>query len=114
MLTDGFDSGSTHTWRQAADEISRADVAVYAIQYASDFGARTPRDLYRLLEESGGAWFGEPKGDYTRILGRLENDLRRRYVLAIRPDTTRPGVHTLKVDTTHPEWRVRARKAYVR
>ena len=29
ILTGGFDSGSTHTWRQAADEAHRADATVY-------------------------------------------------------------------------------------
>jgi hypothetical protein len=32
ILTDGFDTGSTHTWRQAAVEAHRADATVYAIQ----------------------------------------------------------------------------------
>src|SRR5262249_47439848 len=38
LLTDGFDSGSTHSWRQAAEASNRADAPVYAIQYRSEFG----------------------------------------------------------------------------
>jgi hypothetical protein len=39
ILTDGFDSGSARTWRQAADEAHKADTTVYAIQYPSPTGA---------------------------------------------------------------------------
>ena len=76
--------------------------------------AKAPVDLYRMLEESGGAWFGEPKGNYSHNVARMESDLRHRYVPAIHPDTTRRGRHELRVETNRPEWRVRARKAYVR
>ncbi len=30
-LTDGFDSGSWFTWRQAVDQAFREDTAIYAI-----------------------------------------------------------------------------------
>src|ERR1019366_7388574 len=49
ILTDGFDSGSTHSWRQAADAANRADASVYAIQYRSAFGRNFAPDLYRLV-----------------------------------------------------------------
>jgi hypothetical protein len=38
FLTDGFDSGSTHSWHQAVDAANSADAVVYAIQYRSGFG----------------------------------------------------------------------------
>ena len=113
ILTDGFDTGSTHTWRQAADEVDRAEASVYAIQYRSDLGGRFAPDLYRLLEESGGAWFGPPAGEYDNIVSRMEADLRRRYVLGFRPDAARGKVrHDVRVEVTRPDLKVRARKAY--
>ena len=60
VLTDGFDTGSPHTWRQAVDEAQRAEASVYAIQYQSKFGGRHAPDLYRLVEEAGGTWFPAP------------------------------------------------------
>jgi VWFA-related protein len=114
ILTDGFDTGSTHTWREAADEIARAEAAVYAIQYRSGLGGRFAPDLYRLLEESGGAWFGAPAGEeYGPIVSRIETDLRRRYVLGFRPDAAGGRVrHEVRVEVTRPDLVVRARKAY--
>jgi VWFA-related protein len=113
ILTDGFDSGSTHTWRQAADEVHRADASVYAIQYRSGPGGRFAPDLYRLVDEAGGATFDPPKGDVHAIVSRIESDLRRRYVLAFRPERLSGKVrHDVRVETTRPELTVRARKTY--
>lgn len=115
VLTDGFDTGSTHTWREAADEVARAETSVYAIQYQSNLGGRYARDLLALLEESGGAWFGAPAGKYDPIVSRIEADLRNRYVLGFKPDTVdlRPR-HEIRIELPRPDLRVRARKAYIR
>lgn len=67
ILTDGFDSGSSHSWRQAADAANRADASVYAIQYRSAFGGNYAPDLYRLVAEAGGTWFGAPNGHTGRL-----------------------------------------------
>jgi len=113
ILTDGFDTGSTHTWRQAADEVERAEASVYAIQYQSSLGGKFAPDLYRLLEESGGVWFGSPAGKYDAIVSRIETDLRRRYVLGFRPDALSGELrHDVRVEVTRPDLTVRARKAY--
>lgn len=113
ILTDGFDTGSTHTWRQAADETHKADATVYAIHYASVFGGNFAPDLARLIAETGGATFGAPKGDYTAIIARLEADLRRRYVLGFRPERLSGKVrHEVDVEVTRPDLTVRARKTY--
>ena len=113
ILTDGFDSGSTHTWRQAVDEAQRADTAVYAIQYRSGFGGRFAPDLYRLVEEGGGTWFPAPGGEYGPIVSRIETDLRRRYVLGVRPERSSGRArHEVRVEVTRPGLSVRARKTY--
>jgi Ca-activated chloride channel family protein len=113
ILTDGFDSGSTYTWRQAADEAHKADSAVYAIQYASGFGGRFAPDLYRMVEETGGATFRAPRGEYGPIVSRLETDLRRRYVIGFRPEKLSGKIrHDVRVEATRPELSVRARKVY--
>jgi VWFA-related protein len=113
ILTDGFDTGSSHTWRQAADEAHRAGGAVYALQYPGGFGGRFAPDLYRLVEESGGATFQAPHGDYGPIVSRIETDLRRRYVLGFRPERLSGKIrHDVRVEVTRPDVTVRARKVY--
>ena len=114
LLTDGFDSGSTRTWKQAADEAQAAGASVYAIQYRSDLGGSFAPLLYRLITETGGTWFSPPEGSYGDILSRLDTDLRRRYVLGFRPEKlhfNKPR-HDVRVEVTRPELTVRARKVY--
>jgi Ca-activated chloride channel family protein len=113
ILTDGFDSGSSHSWRQAADEALKADGAVYAIQYPGGFGGRFAPDLYRLVAEAGGATFQAPQGDLEPIVSRIETDLRRRYVLGFHPERLSGRIrHEVRVEVTRPDLSVRARKVY--
>jgi Ca-activated chloride channel family protein len=115
ILTDGFDSGSTHSWNQAADAVSRSDASLYAIQYRSGFGGSFAPDLYRLVRETGGTWFRAPDGEYRQIVSRLETDLRRRYVLGFRPEKlSGKRRHDVRIEVTRPNLSVRARKTYFR
>ena len=114
ILTDGFDSGSSHAWRQAADEAARAATVVYALQYPAASGNRYAPDLYRLVEDAGGAVF-EPSTDQAAILSRIETDLRRRYVLGVQPEQLSGKLrHDIRVEVTRPDLVVRARKTYFR
>jgi hypothetical protein len=92
ILTDGFDTGSTHTWHQAADEAHRADASVYAIQYPSGFGGTFAPDLYRLVGETGGASF-RAGGDY--VSNRLPNRDRP-------PPPLRPGLPARRIEREGP------------
>ncbi|HKA02499.1 MAG TPA: VWA domain-containing protein [Candidatus Solibacter sp.] len=113
MLTDGFDSGSTHTWQQAADEALKAESRVYAIHYASASGNKYAPDLLRLVAETGGASFTAPRGDLAPILTRLEADLRPHYVLGFRPEKLSGKLrHELRVEVALPNVTVRARRTY--
>jgi VWFA-related protein len=115
VLTDGFDSGSTHNWKDAVDAVQRAGASVYAIQYQSEFGRSFAPDLYRMVGETGGTWFRRPVGDYGPIVSRIETDLRRRYVLGFRPEKLSGKVrHDIRIDVTRPDLTVRARKTYFR
>jgi Ca-activated chloride channel family protein len=115
LLTDGFDTGSTHTFAQAIAEAQRADTAVYAIQYPGALGSRYAPDLFRLVSGTAGASFPPPVGNYDSIVTRLETDLRHRYVLAFHPEKlnfNKPQ-HDLRVEVTRPNLNVRARKSYL-
>ncbi len=113
ILTDGLDSGSTKTWRQAADEAAKASTVVYAIQYQSAFGKTFAPDLYRFVGETGGTTFRALGSEYETIVSRLEKDLRRRYVVGFRPERLSGKVrHEVRVKVMRPDLTVRARKTY--
>lgn len=113
ILTDGFDSGSTHTWSQTAQAVTRADASLYAIQYRSAFGGSLALDSYKLVRETGGTRFNPPDGKYSQIVSRMETDLRHRYVLGFRPDRSSGGRHhQIRIEVTRPDLTVRTRKTY--
>jgi len=110
VLTDGIDSGSSHTWREAAEAVQRVDASVSAIEYRSDFGRSYAPELYRLVSDTGGALFRPPKGDYDQIVSRIVADFRRRYVLGFRPEKlTGRNRHEVVVDIERPDLTIRAR-----
>jgi hypothetical protein len=114
LLTDGFDTGSMHSWKEAAAAAQKADTVVYAVQYRSSTGRSYAPDLYRLVAETGGTWFSAPTGDLGPIVARLETDLRRRYVVGFRPERVTFGKvqHEVRVEVTRPDFSVRARRTY--
>jgi len=115
ILTDGFDNTSVHTWRRAADEVHKAEANLYAIQYPPVGGSRFAPDLYRLVAEAGGATLEPPRGDYARMVARIETDLRHRYVLGFRPEVVSGKArHEVRVEVARPGVSVRARRIYFR
>lgn len=115
LLTDGFDSGSTRTWMQAADAVRTAGAMLYAVQYPSESGRSYAPTLYRLITETGGAWFPPPAKQYEAIVSRMETDLRHRYVLGFRPEELSGRMrHDVRVEVTRPDLTVRARTVYFR
>jgi Ca-activated chloride channel family protein len=114
FLTDGIDSGSTHTLNQSLDELHKAGATAYAIHYPSDSGAKFAPDLYRLTAATGGTRFQPPGDAYDPIVTRLQTDLRRRYVLGFRPEQLSFGQvrHQVRVEVTRPDLTVRARNTY--
>jgi len=110
VLTDGFDSGSSHSWRQAAEALQQADSSMYAVQYRSAFGRNYAPDLYRLISDTGGTLFRPPEGAYEQIASRIDADFRRRYVLGFRPEKlTGRNRHEVVVDVLRPDLTIRAR-----
>jgi VWFA-related protein len=116
ILTDGFDTGSTHSVKEAAEEVEWAGTVVYAIQYQSRLGGKYAPDLYALAGETGGTWFSPPRGDYEAIPARMESDLRSHYVVGFRPENLSAGKvrHDVTIEVNRPGLTVRARKTYFR
>ncbi len=115
ILSDGHDTGSTHSFAAARDEVRQSGAVVYAIPYPDSLSPdASNQDLRRLTDESGGMLFDLRGTDYSGIISRIAADLRGRYVLGFRPDSTagetRP--HSLKVEVLRSGATVRARREY--
>lgn len=115
ILSDGNDTGSTHSLDQALAEVQRTDAIVYAIHYPDALSDISSDGLARLASETGGVEFTAPSSDYEAIsdFDRIERDLRSHYVLGIPPSAAADPIHRLRVEVTRPGLAVRARRQYV-
>ncbi len=92
ILSDGNDTGSTHSFDAALEEIRNSGSVVYAVRYPDALGTdASNEDLRRLTDETGGMLFDQPGADYSGIISRIAADLRGRYVLGFRPDSMASG-----------------------
>ena len=101
ILSDGHDTGSTHSFAAALDEVRQSGAVVYAVPYQDSLSPDASNDdLRRLTDESGGVLFDLHDTDYSGIVARIAADLRGRYILGFRPDSTEGETrrHSLKVE----------------
>jgi VWFA-related protein len=115
ILSDGNDTGSTHSLNQALEEAQSSDAIVYAIRYPDGATAPAADGLSQLTRETGGLLFDPPEAGYGEILARIEADLRSRYVIGFHSSAASAGAaaHQLKVEVTRPGLTVRARRQYL-
>jgi VWFA-related protein len=115
ILSDGNDTGSTHSFDEAMEAIHRSGAVVYAVHYRD---AMNPEDraeeLKRLAEVSGGMFMEAQGQDNRAAFDRIEADLRGRYVLGFRPDSEgrAAGHHSLRVEVRRQGVSVRSRQEY--
>ena len=97
ILSDGNDTGGTHSFSSALEEVKRSGTVVYAIQYPDDLGSNAPSsELSRLARETGGLLFPFRGKDYSAMISRIAADIRGRYVLGFRPAADDGGTGRLK------------------
>jgi VWFA-related protein len=113
ILSDGNDTGSTHSFSDALEEVQRSGTVVYAIQYPDALSTAAPSDeLSRLAHETGGLLFPFRGKDYSAMISRIAADIRGRYVLGFRPTTDDGGAGRLKVEVMRSGATVRSRQEY--
>ena len=87
LLTDGADSGSDHTFREAVAAAQRADVALYPV--AVDLSPRFVRErwiLRELADRTGGRMFSLGRQtDPKEIYEAIEDDLRAQFRISYAP-----------------------------
>ncbi|HXO19240.1 MAG TPA: VWA domain-containing protein [Thermoanaerobaculia bacterium] len=94
LLTDGGDRSSRFTFDEALEFARRSGVAIYAIGLGIpkvDLANRA--HLARLADETGGrSWFAGDAAELSGIYGRIQEELRSRYLLAYQPSSPpKPG-----------------------
>jgi Ca-activated chloride channel family protein len=119
LLTDGVDTTSAYTIKDAIERAWRSDVMIYAIGMGDfSYGGIDLRVLEKLTRETGGRFF-EPRGieDLDRAFDEIQSDLRQQYVLSYSPaNATHDGrFRTIEVKLAgagRKDHRVRHRRGY--
>lgn len=116
VVTDGFDNWSTLSPTEVARIASTIDVPVFVL-------AVTPHDdetdaqasgggLGEIARATGGEYFSaDTETPQARALGRIVEELRHQYLLAIEPARSK-GLRTLEIQTHKSSLKVRARQWY--
>lgn len=121
VLTDGQDSASRTSWRNALRRAVAEEVMIYAIGLEVEYfdGARqrrtTPdRSLRRLAEETGGGYFElQETDDLGPTFTRVSQELHSQYVLGFTPSARDGETHEVEVRLKQRGMSVRARRSYV-
>ena len=104
VLTDGNDSGSTHTWEQVREYVNGLSVAVFAIRQrpaptmGKPVSTSAEEPLYLLCAGSGGVRLAIGPQGLLRSMQAAINMVRSRYVLYFpRPANDTAGRHRIDV-----------------
>ena len=117
VLSDGEDTQSRHSLRDAVEWAQRAGVAVYAVTVHNTRG-ESPGDrvLRELTSASGGRAFILKNYDQLpSVFDEIEGELRAQYVVTYRRSVAPPhsGFHPLQVNLrNHPGLKVNYRRGY--
>jgi Ca-activated chloride channel homolog len=117
VVTDGSDNWSNYSAEEVAWIASAIDVPIYVLAITagpngSPDTQATGGELGNLARATGGDYYSaDTETRQTIALGRIIEDLRHQYLIAIEPAPS-AGLRSLKVRTRKPALKVRARQWY--
>jgi len=117
VVTDGSDNWSSYSAGEVAWIASTIDVPVYVLAVAGNTTGATDAqavggELGELARTTGGEYFAaDTDSKQAMALGRIIEDLRHQYLIAIEPSQS-TGLRSLEIRTRKPSLRVRARQWY--
>ena len=107
LLSDGEDTESYHTFKDAISCAQRAEVSIYAITiHSSETGRRGDKTLEELTSLTGGmAYILSRHDQLSSAFAQIEQDLRSQYVLTYRRSLAPPhsGFHSLQLTVRNAE-----------
>ena len=128
VITDGEDTYSRATLRDAIDIAQRTETTIYAISTKAGFASTVPgveagqvkdrkdRDLVTLAEETGGvAFFTGDMLSLERSFTRISRELRAQYLVTYRPTNDRYDGSFRRIDVQLADrrnLRIRTKRGY--
>ena len=117
VVTDCADNWSTYSAQEVAWIASTIDVPVYVLAVGATASDSTDAravggELGDLVRATGGDYYAaDTETRQAMALGRIIEDLRHQYILAIEPASAN-GLRALEIRTSKPGLKVRARQWY--
>lgn len=121
VITDGGDTTSSHTFRQALETVQMADAVIYSIlvmPITNDAGRNIGGEnaLTTFAEGTGGRVFAPGLGpQLDDVFASILRDLRTQYLIGYYPRNVPPSkerFHKLRVQVDRPGLRVQTRSGY--
>jgi VWFA-related protein len=118
VISDGVDSGSSYSIREAIEAAHKSDAIIYGIYYSdprySYFGGGEG-ELKRMAEDTGGRVFRiTRKQTLEDIFTQIQEEMRSQYALSYTPTnaTKDGGFREVEIKPTQKGLKVQARKGY--
>lgn len=114
LFSDGIDSSSMYSLREALGEAESLAAPIYTVDACRKKCESGDGDavLAYLARNTGGLHFSSTR-DIQDILRRVLGDLHGGYVLTYEPSEHLPGIHSIRlVPTSDAQLRFRSRRAY--
>jgi VWFA-related protein len=115
LLTDGVDVGSNSTLAEAIESAQKYDTLIYSILFADRNGDTGRRQLVKLAQETGGAFYEVSKKlPIGQIYTLIQNELRNQYNLGYISNTPvqLSEFRKIRLTTRQPGLIVQARDRY--
>jgi VWFA-related protein len=120
LITDGFDTFSSRTLKEAMERVQRHDALIYAISVTRATAKTDEREagekaIRQMVDETGGrAYFPTQLSDMSREFKKIENELRSQYSLSFTPVNPFDGTYRkLRVELSDKKYKARSRTGYV-
>lgn len=121
LISDGYDTASRYTLKEAMDRVQRSDTLVYAISVNRATPTKNEeRDegdkaIRQMVNETGGrAYFPLRLSDMSAEFKKIENELRSQYSLSFTPQTPLDGTYRkLRVELVERKYKARSRTGYI-
>jgi VWFA-related protein len=118
IISDGVDSGSSYSLRDAIEAAHKSDAIIYGIYYSDPqyaFFGGGEGELKRMAEDTGGRVFRiSRKQTLEDIFKEIQDEMRSQYALGYTPtNPARDGTfRKIEIKTKQKDLRVQARKGY--
>ena len=121
VISDGYDTASRYSLKEALDRVQRNDVLIYAISVNRATPTKTEeredgdKAIRQMVNETGGrAYFPLKLSDMTAEFKKIEDELRSQYNLSFTPQTPLDGTYRkLRVELADKKYKARSRTGYV-